>query len=162
MANAHDPKPWLPIAIFFPEIIYVAASVLLAPVWCVRLVGQGHVLYACLVLSVAIAGALGFVWSMLRRRRFVAWVIMLATFFALLFLYGSLAPSERFLGGLGRLPSGCSWCAAKARYEAVGVLFSGGTNLVSKLPPNNGVQRTVNAPRSESLSPSRRLRVARR
>jgi hypothetical protein len=161
MANAHDPKPWPPIAIFFPEIIYVAASVLLTPVWCARLVGQGHVVYACLVLSVAIAGASGFVWSMLRRRRFVAWLIMLATFFALLFLYGSLAPSERFLGGLRRLSSDGS-CAARNRYEAVGVLFSGGTNLVSKVPPNNGVQRTVNAPSSRASCSSAPLRVARR
>jgi len=82
----------LPIILFFPEIIGIAAMVLLSPLWCVRLVHQGYVVYGCLVLSIAITGTIGFVWYMIKRRRFVALMIMVAILLAF-FLILSRLPS---------------------------------------------------------------------
>jgi hypothetical protein len=95
-----EPDEPVPIIFFFPEIIGVAVSVILSPLWCARLVSQGYVVYGCLILSIAIMGALGFVWCMIKRRRFVAWMVMLAILLAFLLIFSRLPPTVSLTIGL--------------------------------------------------------------
>jgi membrane protease YdiL (CAAX protease family) len=94
-----EPDKPLPIAFFLPEIIGVAVLVLLSPLWCVRLVYQGYAVYGCLILLIAITGTLGFVWLMIKRRRFVALLIMVAVLLAFLLVLSCLPSTVRLTIG---------------------------------------------------------------
>jgi len=87
----------LPILIFFPEIIVVAVCVLFSPMWCLRLMKHGNYVYGCLVLAIGLGGGISFVWFMVKRKRFIAFLIMIAIILACLLLNGSLPPAERFM-----------------------------------------------------------------
>src|SRR5215510_11502677 len=97
-----EPDKQLPIAFFFPEIIGVTALVLFSPLWCARLIDQGYIVYGCLVLSIAITGTLGFVWCMIKRWRFVAWMVMGAILMAFLLILSRLPSTVRLTMDLFR------------------------------------------------------------
>jgi ABC-type transport system involved in multi-copper enzyme maturation permease subunit len=90
-------EPDNPISIlsFFPEIIIVTLFVLLSPVWCAQLVYKGYVVYGCLVLSIAIMGTVGFVWCMIKRRRFAALAVMVAILLAYFLILSCIPPNVR-------------------------------------------------------------------
>ena len=105
-----EEEPWMPekpdksipILFFFPDIIGITLFVLLSPLWCAQLVYQGYVVYGCLVLSIAIMGTSGFVWCMIKRRRFAALVVMLAVLLAYFLILSCLPPNVRL--GTGQEP----------------------------------------------------------
>ena len=139
--NATEGKLWPPVWFFFPEILGITLAVLIAPLWCVRLIGRGYLLHGCLVVTVAIAGATGFAWSMLRRKRLLAYIVMLSVLFGFLVLNWSLDPSERFLTGSSRTRSHA--LVARAGRVSTHRGFSPVSSLArsSRVPPNQRVQR---------------------
>jgi len=95
MANKSDEE--LSILMFFPEVIGVAACVVFSPFWSMRLFHRGHFLYGVSVLLVAILGTFCFWQCVARRRRFIAWLIMLGMFASFLALHSLLPQTEGFL-----------------------------------------------------------------
>jgi hypothetical protein len=92
------PNDRFPILIFFPEIIGVAVLVLLSPLWSVRLINQGYIVYGCLILIIVITGTLGFVWCMIKRWRFIAFLVMGAIVLAFMLILSRLPASVRTFG----------------------------------------------------------------
>jgi len=68
----------LSMAYFFPEIILAAMFVLGAPIYAAQAWAGGAPLQALGFLLVAVAGGIGFGWSMLNGARWQAYLIMLA------------------------------------------------------------------------------------
>ena|SRR5215475_4763119 len=90
-----EPDKPFPIIFFFQEIIGVVAIALYSPLCCIRLFNQGYIVYGCLLLFTAIMGTSVFVWCMIKRRRFSAWIVMVAILLAFILIVSRLPSSVR-------------------------------------------------------------------